>query len=194
MITAEAVYEQTTREHGRVTAHELGVTYESMQSMGKRKKGGVWYTPEPLAVAIAHQALERALGQAGPTADDLLKLVVCDPCCGTGIFLVAAARRLSREYAQRLYGDDPDDEKAAAVMPFVILSCIFGIDIDPVSAELARLALSLETDGLLPPAALERHVIAGNPLEGDSPPAMDDRTGPAPVPPEDRSNEMTGEH
>lgn len=180
MITAEAVYEKATADHERVTAHELGVTYEAMQSMGKRKTGGVWYTPEALAIPIAHMALERALGQAGPTSDDLLKLVVCDPCCGTGIFLVAAARRLSREYAQRLYGEDPDDEKAAAVMPFVILRCIFGIDIDPVSAALARLALSLETDGLLPPAALERHVIAGNPLEGDTPPAMDDRTGPQP--------------
>ena len=182
MITAQEVYEKAAVKHERVTAHELGVTYEAMLSAAARKKGGVTYTPEALAVPVAHIALEKALAQAGPTADDLLKLVVCDPACGAGIFLVVAARRLSREYAQRLCGEDPDDEKAAAVLPFVILRCIHGVDIDPVAVDLARLALSLETGGLLPPAALERHVIAGNTLAGDSPPAMEDRLGNPPHP------------
>lgn len=180
MITAQEVHEKAAAKYERVTAHELGTTYEEMLSASTKSKGGVWYTPEDAAAAIAHMALEQALGRAGPTAEDLLKLVICDPACGAGIFLVVAARRLSREYAKRLYGEDPDDEKAEAVLPFVILRCIHGVDIDPVAVDLARLALSLETGGLLPPAALERHVIAGNTLAGDSPPAMEDRLGNPP--------------
>jgi len=63
------------------------------------------------------------------------------------------------------------------VLPTVITECVFSLDIDP-AAELARRALSLETGGELAPPALERNVICGNPLEGDSPPAMEDRLHP----------------
>jgi hypothetical protein len=44
-----------------------------------------------------------------------------------------------------------------------------------VAVELARVAVCLETGGTIPPHALLRHIICGNPLDGDSPPAMEDR-------------------
>jgi hypothetical protein len=40
----------------------------------------------------------------------------------------------------------------------VILNCVFGIDIDPVAMELSKLALGLETGGLLSMRALDRNM------------------------------------
>lgn len=179
-ITADDVYAEAVSRYGedKVGAQELGDTYESMQAMAKRMKRGVFYTPQPVAAFTTRFALESAIGQVGPEPGQLLSLTVCDPSCGCGIFLVEAARQLSYAYAQRLVGGEPSGDLMLAVMPRVVLECVFGVDIDLVSAELAKRALSIETVGSLTPAMLDRHIIAGNTLDGDSPPAMDDKTGP----------------
>lgn len=195
MITAEAVYERAREQHEDVTAYELGTTYESMQSMGRRKKTGVWYTPEPLAAAMSRFAVEIVgLRQVGPEPEQVMRVIALDPTCGCGIFLVNAARQLSIEYARRLVGAEPSGDLVLAVMPRVILNCVFGVELDPVAAELARLALSLETAGAITPGMLERHVICGDSLAGASPPAMDDRAGArSPTPVDDVSDRIMGE-
>lgn len=176
-ITATAVLAEASARYGEenVTARELADTYESMQSAAARKEGGVYYTPQPIVDWMSRFSLEWALKQVGPEAPQVLRIIACDPSCGAGVYLVEAARLLSVQYAGRLIKADPPAALVLAVMPTVILSSVFGIDIDPVSAELARIALSIETGGILPPQALERHVIAGDPLSGDSPPAMEER-------------------
>lgn len=182
-ITAADVLAEAERRHGQenVTARELADTYEAMHSAEQRKKGGVYYTPQPVVEFVARFALDQGFQQIGPEAADVLRIVACDPSCGAGVFLVEAAERLSVQYAGRLIGSDPPMELVNAVMPAVILTCVFGIDIDPVSAELARIGLSLATGGVLPAEALTRHVIAGDPLAGDSPPALEERRTAAEV-------------
>ena len=93
------------------------------------------------------------------------------------MFLAAAARLLATHYAGRLFGRQPTAAQVFAVMPTVVMWCVFGIDIDPVAVELARVAVSIETGGTIPPHALLRHIVCGNPLDGDSPPAMEERLG-----------------
>ena len=63
----------------------------------------------------------------------------------------------------------------SACLPWVIQECVFGVDIDPVSAELARIVLSDLTCGALSPDDLARNVIAGDTLAGDEPPALTER-------------------
>jgi type I restriction-modification system DNA methylase subunit len=184
-ITADQVHAETIARHGAdgVTAERLGETYESMQKMADRLRGGVWYTPQRVANAITRLSLEAALKQVGPEdPEQIFRIVVCDPACGCGVFLVEAAWLLAAHYAGRLVRAQPSTELLNAVLPTVILACIHGIEIDPVAAELARLALSRETGGIVHPTALARNVICGNTLAGDSPPAMEERLGAGAAP------------
>jgi hypothetical protein len=180
VIGADQVLAEAKVRHEQVGAYELSTTYESMQAMGQRKKDGVWYTPEVLAGVVTRLALNLGLDQVGPEPEHVLRIVACDPACGCGVFLVEAAWLLSHAYAERLIGREPAPELVAAVMPRVILECVFGLDIDPVAIDLARIALSIATGGVLPPEALVRHVVCGDPLQGDEPPAMTDRVGETP--------------
>ena len=169
-VTARAVVAAAIAAHGATFSPEqLGAAYEAMLSTPERKAGGVFYTPQPAAATISRIALDEALGMVGDEPAELLRIQVIDPSCGAGIFLVEAARRLADAYAVRL--GIPGD--AASVMPYVILHCVGGIDIDPVAVDLARISLSLATDCVLPPNALYRHVIVGDPLADAWPPAFE---------------------
>lgn len=99
--------------------HALGALFEGLSSFEahvrggeveleltrRRKKTGMFYTPSAIAHEVASRALE-ALGTL-PTS-------ICDPACGSGAFLVEAARALAsklgdaREAAARLSGVDLD--------------------------------------------------------------------------------------
>jgi type I restriction-modification system DNA methylase subunit len=176
-VTAAAVLDEARSRYGEdLDAELLGETYEAMVAMAERTAGGIFYTPKPVATFMTTFALEQAIRQVdGQDPQAILRLVVCDPACGCGVFLVEAARLLAANYAGRLFGGQPTAAQVFAVMPTVVLWSVFGIDIDPVAAELARVAVSLETGGTIPPEALARHIVAGNPLDGDSPPAMEAR-------------------
>lgn len=180
-ITAVTVLAEAAERYGEdnVGPQELADTYESMQAIAARKAKGVYYTPDPVARFMARFSLNLGVDRLGPEPEQVMRIIACDPACGTGILLAHAARQLSHAYASRIVGGEPSGDLMLAVMPRVILECVFGMDIDPVAAELARISLSRETAGALTPAMLERHIICGNPLEGASPPAMDDRQGPA---------------
>jgi type I restriction-modification system DNA methylase subunit len=178
-VTAVEVLEEARARHGEdLDAELLGETYEAMVAMAERKAGGIFYTPKPVAQFMTTFALEQAvrqIGAADPQA--ILRLVTCDPSCGCGVFLVQAARLLAANYAGRLFGGQPTAGQVFAVMPTIVMWCIFGIDIDPVAVELARVAVSIETGGSVPAEALARHIVCGNPLDGDSPPAMEELLG-----------------
>jgi hypothetical protein len=178
-ITAVQVLAEAEARYGDDWGpQEVADTYESMQAAAARKKRGVYYTPDPLAQFMDRFALDVVTSrQIGPRPVDVLAVVAIDPACGTGILLVHAARQLAIEYARRLAGGaEPSGDLILAVLPTVILTCVFGVDIDPVAAELTRISLSRETTGAITPDMLERHIICGNTLEGAEPPALRDRT------------------
>lgn len=175
-ITAEQVVKEAVARYGdEWTPQNLADTYESMQAMAERRKAGVWYTPQPVADFMTRFAFDVAFRQIGPKANQVLRIVALDPCCGTGPFLVAAARFLATQYAGRLVGGDPTEELVDAVLPTIILTCLFGVDLDPVAAELARICVARETGGVLTPEQLERHITAGNTLNDEMPPALVER-------------------
>lgn len=177
-LTADQVYAEDVARRGgedHVTAYTLSETYEAMQAMAARKKSGVWYTPEPVAQAMTTMSLLLGLRQVGPEPDQVLRIVALDPACGCGVYLIEAAQLLARAYAERLVGTDPSPDVVLAVLPMVILRCVFGQDVDPVAVELSRRALSLETGGVIRPAQLARHVVCADTLAGpDGPPALED--------------------
>jgi hypothetical protein len=177
-ITADIVYQRALCEYETVGAEQLGVVYQQMMNNDDRKSRAAYYTPEPLAQWVARFSMQLGLDKLGRDPEQVMRLAAIDPACGAGILLVHGARVLSHAYASRLAGGEPTGALMLAVMPRVVLNCVYGVDIDPVAVELAKLAVSLETAGTLTPAMLDRHIICGNVLEGDLPPAY-----PVPNPP-----------
>lgn len=178
-ITADVVYQRAMCEYETVGAEELGAVYQQMMNPGERKDRAAYYTPDPVARFTARFSLDLATDrQIGPEPEQVMRIVALDPACGAGILLVHAARHLAHAYASRLIGGrEPSGDLMLAVLPRVILECVFGVDSDPVAVDLTRIALSLETAGALTPAMLDRHIVCDNVFEGPDhiPPALADR-------------------
>lgn len=105
------------------------------------------------------------------TCEALLRITVCDPSCGSGHFLLAAARRLAEKLAELRAPDGavrPDDYRHA--LREVASRCLYGVDINPMAVELCRVALWLETvDPGKPLGFLNHHIRTGNSLLGTTP-------------------------
>ncbi len=141
----------------------------SLQSARKsrRRKSGSFYTPEGLVKHLLDVTLKPAIDDvvrevdASDAARMILRLRVCDPSCGTGHFLVAAARMLAERLAE-IRGDE-----STQAMREVIENCVFGVDLNPLAAEICRSMLWLETsDRRFDPRLLRGHIKCGHALLG----------------------------
>lgn len=134
-----------------------------------RRTTGSYYTPEPLIEAVLALALDPLLDQACAGQDPakaLLELTVCDPACGSGHFLLAAARRI----ASRLQKVRGAPCSAQAAFREVLERCIFGVDLNPMAIELCKAVLWLEAgDPGLAMSFLDHRLLCGNSLIGATP-------------------------
>jgi len=138
-----------------------------------RKLSGSYYTPDALVQELIRSALDPVIAQrlaASPAQpiEALLAIRVIDPACGSGHFLLAAARRLAEKLAQLRASDgavQPQHYRHA--LREVIARCIFGVDRNPMAIELARTALWLEgfEEGR-PLSFLDHHLQVGDALLG----------------------------
>lgn len=140
-----------------------------------RKTTGSYYTPRALIDTLLDTALDPVLDRAVAAADGdpkaLLLLRACDPACGSGAFLVAAAQRIAHRYAVLETGDpEPPPLAVSDAMHEVVRHCVYGVDINPLAVELARVSLWLasQTPGK-PLAFLDHHLKVGNSLLGATP-------------------------
>ncbi|WP_287462284.1 N-6 DNA methylase [Accumulibacter sp.] len=109
-----------------------------------RKLSGSYYTPDSLVQELIKSALDPVIAQtlaAHPRqpVQALLELCVCDPACGSGHFLLAAARRIAEEVA-RLSATDgsPLSADYRHALREVVAHCVYGVDRNPLAVELAR--------------------------------------------------------
>jgi hypothetical protein len=145
----------------------------------ERKTTGSYYTRPELVQELIASALEPVLAQrlasagrdAAAREAALLSIRVCDPACGSGHFLLAAARRLGRELARIRAGDDePSPAQFRHAVRDVIRRCIFGVDLNPLAVDLCKLALWIEGHAAgLPLSFLDHHIRCGNSLVGAPP-------------------------
>lgn len=151
----------------------VGLTAEGSTAGNARKLTGSYYTPDALVQELIQSALDPVIEQrlaehpAQPIAA-LLDIKVIDPACGSGHFLLAAARRLAERLAQLRTSDGavkPEDYRHA--LREVIGHCIHGVDKNPMAIELARTALWLEgfEEGR-PLGFLDHHLQCGDALLG----------------------------
>ncbi len=146
---------------------------------GKRTKGsdrkltGSYYTPPTLVGELIKSTLDPVIAQAVASRPDdpraaILALNIVDPACGSGHFLLAAARRLAVEIARIESGADTSDEAARQhALREVVQHCIYGVDRNPLAVELCKTALWMETvEPGKPLAFLDSHILQGDSLVG----------------------------
>ena len=181
-----------TVDYRNLGAEELGSIYESLLELvprhdslertfslealagNERKTSGSYYTPTSLIDLLLDETLDPLLDDA-EKADDpeaaLLAVTVCDPACGSGHFLVAAARRIAQRLATVRTGDvDPTPTDLQNSLHDVVDRCIYGVDLNPMAAELAKVSLWLEAiQPGRPLSFLDAHIKVGNALLGTTP-------------------------
>ncbi|MCB0927822.1 MAG: N-6 DNA methylase [Mycobacterium sp.] len=155
-------------------------TYQLAVSSGnQRKDTGSYYTPTPLVESLLDTALDPVLDDAQKSANPqeaLLGVTVCDPACGSGHFLIGAARRIAKRLAGLRTGDpEPAPAAVRAAMREVVGRCIYGVDVNPLAAELAKVSLWMETlDAGKPLAFLDAQIKVGHALMGATPKLLAD--------------------
>src|SRR5690606_26295375 len=133
-----------------------------------------YYTPTSLVESLLDTALDPVLDDAEKSADPeqaLLSVTVCDPACGSGHFLVGAARRIAKRVAALRTGDpEPAPEAVRSAMREVVGRNIYGVDLNPLAAELAKVSLWLEAlEPGRPLTFLDAQIKIGNALIGTTP-------------------------
>lgn len=191
LYTLGRIFEQSITELEILEARaddRLSINLES-----KRKRDGVYYTPEWVVERIVAETvgarladLKAECGWPAPGAgalpnevainryDEALRVVkIVDPACGSGAFLITALRFLMDEWAavRALRRDTIPGARLArdedAVIRDVLRANIYGVDINPASVEIAKLALWLHTArGDRPLSSLDEHIREGNSLIG----------------------------
>ncbi|MCP3785338.1 N-6 DNA methylase [Micromonospora sp. A3M-1-15] len=164
-------------------------TFELVELAGNtRKTTGSYYTPSSLIDCLLDSALDpviedavkrgeqaaTAAGQPEPSdaiVSELLSLTVCDPACGSGHFLVAAARRIAKRVAAvRERNPEPTVDAVRHALHEVVARCIYGVDLNPMAVELAKVSLWMEAlEPGKPLSFLDAHVKCGNALIGATP-------------------------
>ncbi|CAL9397780.1 Eco57I restriction-modification methylase domain-containing protein [Streptomyces sp. enrichment culture] len=164
-------------------------TFELIEVAGNsRKTTGSYYTPSSLIECLLDTTLDPVIddavkrgeqrateaGRPDPAddiVDELLSLTVCDPACGSGHFLVASARRIAKRVASvRERNPEPTVDAVRHALHEVVARCIYGVDLNPMAVELAKVSLWLEAlEPGKPLGFLDAHVKHGNGLIGATP-------------------------
>lgn len=110
----------------------LGDVYQEYLPPAERKRLGEFYTPIEVVRYI--------LDAVGYTPESRLEdKPLLDPACGSGTFLVEAAKRLAKRYDEKLkYPYQPDNAK---VIIEGIINNIHGLDINPFACHIAEMNL-----------------------------------------------------
>ena len=147
-----------------------------------RATAGAHYTPKSLATEVVQHALEPLVYDPGPhqqvdgwvpvDSDRILELKVADIACGSGAFLVAAARYLADRLVEAwdreeaVTGLTPAELKTHAIRT-VIATCLYGADINAMAVEMCKLSLWLVSlDPKLPFSFVDDKILHGNSLLG----------------------------
>ena len=128
------------------------------KNLKKRKEQGIYYTPKFIVDYIVQNALGPVLDKCR-SINDLQKVKVLDPACGSGSFLVAAMNFLIKKYKEF------NTEPSGFLKIQILQGNIYGVDLDQQAVELARLNLLLNTfDGQIKLPGLENNIKNGNSL------------------------------
>jgi len=156
---------------------DQGWTVELIGDKGERKLSGSYYTPDEIVKYIVEHTIGPVLesATAGKEADSdkakaVLSINVLDPAMGSGHFLVEATEFIARylvDLAVAPEGKTQEEADLAFWKRRVVQACIYGVDLNPLAVELAKLSLWLTTVAQDRPLSfLDHHLRPGNSLVG----------------------------
>jgi hypothetical protein len=134
-----------------------------------RQKSASYYTPQVLTRCLVKYALKELIGErpGDPnwrTADEILRLTICEPAMGSMAFGNEAVNQLAEAYLERKMAESgrriPHEQYATElqkVRMFIADRNLFGVDLNPIATELAEVSIWL-------------NAIYGEPQEKDKPP------------------------
>ena len=137
---------------------------------GQRKATGSYYTPDYIVRYIVENTLAPLC--EGKTVDEILSLKILDPATGSGHFLVGVVDYLAEElitHPDAVFMTEAAHEETelAYWRRRVVESCVYGVDLNPMAVELAKLSLWLHTVAKGEPLSfLDHHIRCGNSLIG----------------------------
>ena len=137
---------------------------------GDRKATGSYYTPDYIVRYIVENTLEPLC--EGKTVEEILSLKILDPATGSGHFLVGVVDYLAEELithpdASFMTETASEETELAYWRRRVVESCVYGVDLNPMAVELAKLSLWLHTVAKGEPLSfLDHHIRCGNSLIG----------------------------
>ena len=146
-----------------------------LQPTDERRRSGSHYTPASFTRPIVEKTLAPVLDRLGrhPRPEAILELKVCDPAVGSAAFLVETCRQLANElvaswhFHRCLPALPPDEDEVLHARRLVAQRCLYGVDRNPMAADLAKLSLWLLTMAKEHPFTFVDHSIrAGDSLVG----------------------------
>ena len=176
------IFEQSLSDLEQIKAEIDGVEQDSKKS--KRKKDGIFYTPEYITRYIVEQTIGKYLEE---NPDKLETIKILDPACGSGAFLNQAHSFLQQQYkirteerinATRLNNRAKGQEVTALNLfehsniadtnRSILLNNLYGVDLNSESTEITKLALWLKTAQKDQPLQnLDKNIKCGNSLIDD---------------------------
>lgn len=145
----ERVRYEHGEKKGKLRMYEKG-TFIYRLAGREREKSASYYTPEVLTKCLVKYALKELL--EGKTADEILKLTVCEPAMGSAAFLNEAISQLAEAYISRkeketgkIISYEKRFNELQKVKMFIADRNVYGIDLNPVAVELAEVSLWLNT-------------------------------------------------
>ncbi|MDO9538172.1 MAG: N-6 DNA methylase [Thermoplasmata archaeon] len=146
------VYEQFLGKVIRLTAGHQAKVEEKPEV---KKAGGVYYTPTYIVEYIVENTVVKLC--EGKTPEEMKKLKILDPACGSGSFLIVAYKRLMekhqewyaahnpKKYKEQVFQNDKGNwQLTLKEKKNILLSSIHGVDIDNQAVEVTKLNLLLK--------------------------------------------------
>ncbi len=144
------IFEQSLSDL-EVIKNELDGIVEDKKN-SKRKKDGIFYTPEYITHYIVEQTIGKYLDE---NPDKLSTIKILDPACGSGAFLNQAHEYLRKRHKIAVEEKIATSKKnqlnifahtnQAETDRSILLNNIFGVDLNQESVEITKLALWLKT-------------------------------------------------
>jgi type I restriction-modification system DNA methylase subunit len=156
---------------------EIGTKEKLIEKIGKRKKDGIFYTPEYITRYIVENTVGKYLEEY---PDKLETIKILDPACGSGAFLNQAHSFLFKEHRNRYETKINEkiekkekitlfDYKPAEADRGILLNNLYGVDLNQESVDITKLALWLKTARKSEPLqSLDKNIKCGNSLIDDS--------------------------
>jgi type I restriction-modification system DNA methylase subunit len=165
------IFEQSISDLESLKSELRGEEQDKKKS--KRKKDGIFYTPEYITRYIVENTVGKYLEEH---PDKLETIKILDPACGSGAFLNQAHSHLVQEYTNRYEARINEKlEKGESITLFdynpaennrnILLNNLYGVDLNRESVEITKLALWLKTARVTEPLQnLDKNIKAGNSL------------------------------